>query len=137
MKNSLRLSIALGLCAWLSTIVLAAPMAGKAHGNRMQGAKMGDGMRAERRGGGMDRMAKELGLTDAQKAKMRAIMQAQRPRMKALRENQSLTGDQKMSKMREMRAARMKQMAAILTPVQRKKMQAMMKDRRSQRDHKM
>ncbi len=124
MKNSFRVLIALCLCATIGASAFAAPQGGPAGGmGKMRGAKMG----------GMGRMAQELGLTDAQKAKIKAILQTQMPQMKALRENKTLTPEQKMTKMRALRMAQMKKMEAILTPAQRKKVAAMRAQQRGQR----
>ena len=138
MKNSLRVLAALGLCNLLGGLASAAPQAappaGKMGGPGQMGGRLG-GPGGMRRGGGMgmrrmERMAKEMGLTDAQKAKVKTIMEAQRPQMMALRSNTSLSDDQRRAKMRTMMTAQNKKIAAVLTPAQRKKMETMMKERR-------
>ncbi len=139
MKNSFRLLAAFGLCATLGTSLVsaahAAPDAPKM-GGRMGGPGMG-GPGGRMRGGGgmrgMGRMTKDLNLTDAQKVKIKAMMDASMTQMKAMRGNTSLTPDQKKAKMKTMREANMKKMNAILTPAQRTKMQAMMKERSARR----
>lgn len=141
MKNSFRLLTVLCLGAALSTSVLAAPTDGKMGDGMRMGGRMGEGGKiGGRRGGGMrggsmgrmGRMTQELGLTDAQKAKMKGIMEAQRPQMMALRDDTKLSREQKMTKMRAMNAAQMKKIVAILTPAQRQKMQDSMRERRGQ-----
>lgn len=105
--------LGLSLCGGLLTSsVHAAPGA-----NGKAGKNGKDGMR----GGGM-RMMKELNLTDAQKAKLKPIMEAQRDQMKAMREDTTLDGKAKKAKMKAMRASMEKQVNAILTPDQQKKM---------------
>ncbi len=130
MKNSFRLLTVLGLGAALSTSVWAAPMDGKMGDGKM-GGRRGGGMRG---GGmrGMGRVMQELGLTDAQKAKMKSIMEAQKPQMMALRNDTKLSRDQKMTKMRAISAAQIKKILAVLTPAQRKKVEASMRERRGQ-----
>ena len=76
------------------------------------------------RGGGM-RMMKELNLTDAQKAKLKPIMEAQRDKMMAMRDDTTMDRKTKMAKMKAMRDETAKKVAAILTPDQKKKMAAM------------
>ena len=120
----------LTLGAMLSAPTWAAPGDG-AKGDGPREGKMRGGMRG---GGAMGRMAKELGLTEAQKAQLKAISDAQRPQMKALRGDETLSREQKMEKMRSMRAANMKKMAAVLTPAQRAKWTAKIKEGRAKRE---
>ena len=124
-KSHLRigaLMIGLSLCGGLLTSAHAAPggPGGKAGGK--------GGMR----GGGM-KMMKDLNLTDAQKAKLKPIMAAQMTQMKALRDNTTMDRPTKMAKMKAMRAGMEKQVAAILTPDQKKKLAAMQAQMKAQR----
>ena len=80
-------------------------------------------------GGGMRRMGDELNLTEKQKAKMKAISEASRPKMMAIFQDPKMTREQKMAKIRPIADAQRKQMMAILTPVQRKKAAALMAKR--------
>lgn len=140
MKNSFRLVALLGLCASLTLPVLAQPGAG---GGKMggPGGKMGGRMggpgggRMRGMGGmrGMGRMVKELGLTAAQQAKMKTIMDANRPAMMALFQNKSMSEAEKRTKMRAMGAANAKKMMAILTPAQRAKVTKMQAEQRAGR----
>lgn len=82
-------------------------------------------MHGMRGGGRMKMMADQLGLTDAQKAKMQPIMMSQRQQMMALRTSTTLTPAARMAKMQSIRKASTMQMMAILTPAQRIKMKAM------------
>ena len=105
-----------------------APMGGPMMGRPMHGP-MG-GMRG---GGRMKMMADELGLTDAQKAKMQPILMSSRQQMMALRANTTLTPAARMAKMQSMRKTMMTQMMAILTPAQRTKLKAMRQEQRQAR----
>lgn len=97
---------------------MGSPMGGPMHG------RMG-GMRG---GGRMKMMADQLGLTDAQKAKMQPIMMGSRQQMMALRTNTTLTPAARMAKMQSIRKASTTQMMALLTPVQRTKYKAMQQE---------
>jgi Spy/CpxP family protein refolding chaperone len=97
-----------------------------------------EGRRGGRRDGGrmMERMAKELNLSAGQKTKIQAIMKESRERGRKIRENKSLSEDQKRAKMRENREATRKRMDAVLTATQKKKL-AVMRTQMQQRmrDH--
>ena len=99
------------------------PMGGPMHG------PMG-GMRG---GGRMKMMADQLGLTDAQKAKMQPILMGSRQQMMALHANTSMTPAVRMAKMQSMRKTMNAQMMAILTPAQRVKLKAMRQQQRQAR----
>ncbi len=109
----------------MATTSFAAPQkpAGKGAG------KGGPGGRGGMRGGPM-RMMKELNLTAAQQTKIKAIMEASRPQMKALRENTKLSEQDKHAQMMKMRKAQMEKINAVLTPAQRTKFAAMQKEMR-------
>jgi Spy/CpxP family protein refolding chaperone len=106
------------------------PMGGPMHGpmgGPMHGGYGGGG------GGRMKKMAGELGLTDAQKSKMMAMMTASRQQAEAVRNNTKLTPAARMAKMQALQASNRSKMMAIMTPAQRTKMQAMMQARRGGR----
>jgi protein CpxP len=134
-RNSMKIRLftvlpALALLSLLGSTVSAAPTtapAGKTGLNGRPGQPGGGRMR------GMQRMANELGLTEAQKKKLMANMRATMPSYRALREDTKLTPDQKRAKMRSLREENQKKINAILTPAQRKKLETMMKERRNQR----
>lgn len=79
------------------------------------GGQGGRGMRF------LQRMGDELNLTAAQKAKLQPIAKASREKMMALRDDQTLTEDQRRAKFKAIRDERNKKIAAILTPAQKKK----------------
>jgi protein CpxP len=78
-------------------------------------------MRASRRG----QMAKELGLTPEQQGKLRETMKAGRQQRRAVLQNSSLTDNQKLAQLKQIRQATRTQMASILTPEQLAKWQQM------------
>lgn len=94
-----------------------------------KGEKGGRGMAAKR----MRFMARELNLTDSQKAQLKPIFQQQRAQMQALKADTSLTQEQKREKFQQLRADGRKQFLAILTPEQQQKLREL-RSRREQRD---
>lgn len=75
-----------------------------------------------------DRIAKlntELGLTDEQKAKVKPVFAANAEKMKALRDDKSLTREQKQEKFRALGEDLSAQIKPILTPEQLVKWQTM------------
>ena len=85
------------------------------------------------RGHMMERMAQELNLSSSQKTRLQNIMKESRERGRKIRENTSLSQDQKRTKMRENRMATKKRMDAVLTSDQKKKLAAMRSKMRAQR----
>lgn len=89
--------------------------------------------RGERRGPGgpnLQALAEELGLSAEQKAQLEPIMKAQAEKRRALRDDQSLTREQRMEKMRAIMEEGNKAISAVLTPEQMakyKEMQAKMR----------
>jgi protein CpxP len=73
--------------------------------------------------GRMD-IAKMLDLTDDQKAKVQPIMDAQREKMRAVMQDDSLSQDDKRTKMKAIRDDTTAQLKPILTPEQLQKWQA-------------
>jgi Spy/CpxP family protein refolding chaperone len=80
-------------------------------------------------------MLEQLNLTADQKPKVQAIMDAQRQKMRDLRQDTSLTPDDRRAKMQVLRDDMATQMKAVLTPEQFDKWQKMpqpgMRDRRN------
>lgn len=68
------------------------------------------------------RLAQALGLTDAQKAQIKSILQAQRPKVQAVRQNSSLSPEEKKSQLKAIGKETRAQIAAILTPEQKQKL---------------
>jgi Spy/CpxP family protein refolding chaperone len=70
-------------------------------------------------------MARELDLTDAQKAQLKPMFQEQREKMQALKANTSLTQEQKREQFKQLREDGRKQFLAVLTPQQQQKLRDM------------
>lgn len=66
-----------------------------------------------------------LNLTDQQKTQMQSIMQTQRQQMQSIRQDSSLTAEQRQQKMQELRQSTHQQMMGILTPEQQQQWQSM------------
>jgi Spy/CpxP family protein refolding chaperone len=82
------------------------------------------------RGASMERLAQILNLTDAQKAQVQPILDAERQKMRDLRENTSLSMDEKRAQVKEIREKTTAQMQPVLTPEQFAKWQNMNHARR-------
>jgi Spy/CpxP family protein refolding chaperone len=87
--------------------------------------------RGQQRGDRMQRMAKELNLTAAQKARLQPILENSRQQMKALRSNTSLSPEQKRTRMRAIHEATQTKIRSILTTDQRRKLDEMKRQRKN------
>ncbi|RYY59197.1 MAG: hypothetical protein EOO12_16460 [Chitinophagaceae bacterium] len=97
------------------------------HGRRSDGQARGDkGARGER-GERFQKMQQELNLTADQQQRMKAIRDQYRPQLEAIRQDQSLTQEQKKARSKELFKAQSEQMKAVLTPAQQEKMKSMRK----------
>ncbi len=67
-------------------------------------------------------LAEQLNLTDEQKEKLKPIVQEQAEKLKALREDTTLSQQDKIAKFREIQQAGQEKIKAILTPEQQQKM---------------
>ena len=76
-----------------------------------------------------DTIAKELGLTDDQKAKVKIVLEDQQTQMKALHEDTTLSPADKKAKFMELRKASQAKMKEILTADQYEKWQKHMEHR--------
>ena len=74
---------------------------------------------------GFDRMAEQLNLTEDQKPKVQSIMKAQMDKMRGLRQDTSLTPEDRKAKMKAIREDSAAQMKAVLTAEQFQKWQDM------------
>jgi Spy/CpxP family protein refolding chaperone len=87
------------------------------------------GGRADRRGGGMERLLAELDLSETQRTQVQSIMEKHREATQPLREQmRSAQGREDMNSVRDqMRAAQQKlrdELSAVLTPEQRQQLEA-------------
>jgi len=79
-----------------------------------------------------DMIAKELGLTDDQKAKVKTAMEEQQSKMKALHDDNTIAKEDKRAKAKEIRDSFVASMKEILTPEQFTKWQSHMPQHRPQ-----
>jgi len=84
----------------------------------------------------MKGLAKKLNLTDAQKAQIKSIMKEQRPKVRAIRQDNSLTPEQKKAKLQALRKETQEKIAAILTPEQKEKMKELRQQHGRRHGHK-
>lgn len=101
---------------------------------RKASAKKGDFKNGSGRKGDFKRSGdfeKELGLTQEQKDKMAKIRADYRSQFETVRNDNSLTKEQKKTKMHDLMKAQQEQMKTVLTKEQIEKMQSLKKDRSS------
>ena len=82
----------------------------------------------------MAMLAEKLGLTDAQKAQFQQINKDMWQQGRAIRQNSSLTDDQKKQKIRELRQQSHKQMFSVLTPEQKEKLKQMREEHKKEQE---
>jgi len=87
----------------------------------------GEGRREMRPGQMGERMADELGLTEAQRTSLKALNQEELAAMKALRDDTSVAKEDKRAQLQELRKGYMEKRQALMTPEQRTKAEAMRK----------
>jgi protein CpxP len=78
----------------------------------------------------VENLSKQLDLTDDQKTKVRAIFEDEMKQRQGLREDSSLSREDRMEKMRVINQSTREQTEKILTDDQKKKYEAMMKENR-------
>jgi len=93
------------------------------------GRRQGGGDSVERVKQRLAEMQTSLGLTADQMAQVAAIFESQRPALEALRDDQSLSREQRREKMMDIRKTAEPQFTAILTPEQMTKWEAERKQR--------
>jgi Spy/CpxP family protein refolding chaperone len=81
----------------------------------------------------MKEVSKELGLTEQQKEKLKPILQAEMEKLKALRDDTSLSRRAKFKALRAIQSEYKPQVKAVLTPEQYKKWEKMRAERRAGR----
>ncbi|HKT25806.1 MAG TPA: Spy/CpxP family protein refolding chaperone [Terriglobales bacterium] len=82
-----------------------------------------------------EKFAEALNLTPEQKADLKSIHENTRQQAQAIKNDSSLTADQKKAKFKELRKSSREQMMAKLTPDQQKKFKEMRAERRGHRRH--
>lgn len=83
-----------------------------------QGPRAGEGRVAI-----LEKVAKALGLTDEQKADIKSIVEQRRAKVMAVRENKSLSPEQKREQVKEILQSSFQQIKGILTPDQQQKLE--------------
>lgn len=95
----------------------------------LRAAAEGDSAKGKRehhsKGNPGERVKKELGLTDDQSEKMKAIQQDSEAQLKALRENTALSPEEKKAAFKQIHEATKAKVDAILTPEQAAKIEKM------------
>ena len=84
-------------------------------------------------GGRGKKFAEALNLTPEQKADLKSIRENERQQAQAIKNDTSLTAEQKKAKFKELRKSSHEQMMAKLTPDQQKKLKEMRKEHRGHR----
>jgi Spy/CpxP family protein refolding chaperone len=72
----------------------------------------------------LQQLSSELNLTDDQKSQIKGIVQDEVQQLKTVKDDASLSPDQKKAKVAEIRQSHKSQMSSILTPEQQKKLDA-------------
>ena len=80
-----------------------------------------------------EKFAEKLNLTPEQKADLKSIRENEKQQAQAIKNDSSLTPDQKKAKFKELRKSSHEQMMAKLTPDQQAKFKEMRKERRGHR----
>jgi periplasmic protein CpxP/Spy len=82
----------------------------------------------------LERLSKELKLTDEQKTQLKPILEDQQKQFQALRDDNTLTREKRRSKLQEIRQSTQEQMNSVLTSDQQAKLKKMYEIRRSRWD---
>ena len=82
----------------------------------------------------MQMLAEKLGLTDQQKQQFQAIQKNMWQQGRSIRQDSSLTDDQKREKMQELRKQAHKEMFEVLTPEQKEQLKQMRQQHQQQKD---
>lgn len=89
---------------------------------------------AQRQRQHMAMLAEKLGLTDAQKAQFQQINKDMWQQGRAIRQDSSLTDDQKKEKIQDLRKQSHKQLFGILTPEQKEKLKQMREEHKKEQE---
>lgn len=81
------------------------------------------------------KMAQKLNLTQQQQDQLKPMFEKQREEAKAIRQDNSLTSEQKKEKMQALRQQTQSQMNQVLTPEQQQQLQQMRENRKQHRNH--
>ena len=132
MKKLLILTSAILIFGGVCVLLAADQPSGKGAGDK---GKAGQGMKMGRGEMGLG-LYSRLNLTDDQKAKITEIMKSRHDQLSALKEDNSLTKEQKREKMKSIMESTQKQMDEVLTPEQNQQLEqlrAQMKEKMKER----
>ena len=93
-----------------------------------------DGRRAMQPGQRLERLSKELKLTDEQKAQLKPILEDEQKQFEALRNDDTLSREERWSKMQEIRQSSHERMNSVLTSDQQAKLKKMHESRQRRWD---
>ena len=124
-------ALALGASVAVASVCGAQPAGQKRPPTGQPGARPGVRPGGPGGAGFMQRMAEQLKLTEAQKTKLKPIFEAQQKEAMALRQNTSLSEDQRRTKMRAIFTNSQAKMKKILTAEQNKKLTEMLANLRN------
>ena len=128
--KNIRRTAALLLCS-VSLVLPALAQTGSTDGAPPQGQQQGPPPGGGRRGGGpeqrLERMTKELNLSADQQTKIKAILEDGRTKMMALRNDESVSQDDKRAKMGELMKAENLNIKVVLDDTQKAKFDEMEK----------
>jgi periplasmic protein CpxP/Spy len=113
--------IALLLAVCMTSVLALAQYGGQGHRHQMPSVD-----------DQVNRLSENLNLTDSQKTQARAILQDQQDKMNALRQNTSLSREDRHSKMMEIHQTASGQIRGLLNEDQQKKYDAMEKERQQE-----
>jgi Spy/CpxP family protein refolding chaperone len=118
------------------TALMFIPLGMQAQEQSQTASPQGQGRRAaaQRQRQHMAMLAEKLGLTDAQKAQFQQITKDMWQQGRAIRQDSSLTDDQKKQKIQELRQQSHKQMFGILTPEQKEKLKQMREEHKKEQE---
>lgn len=116
--NKLSLVAALALGGLMACASLATAQDNK---DSKSGSGQGQGRRGMSVDARMERLTTELSLTDAQKPKVKAVLEETQKKMRELRDDSSLSQDQRREKFTAVREDETKALKPILTPEQMEK----------------
>jgi periplasmic protein CpxP/Spy len=126
MKKSLFYVAAIFMLLAGSCAVYAQMAPSQEQGGGQWGRGQGQPMTADQR---LQRMTQQLNLTDAQQQQIKPILENESKQMQALREDSSLSQDDRMSKMKQIRQESSSQIKPILNADQQKQFEEMMSRR--------
>ena len=108
----------------LSAIFLAAAMTAQTTPAPSDNAAPAPHKMHMRHGGGFERMAQQLNLSDQQKTQIQGFKQAERQQAASIKDNASLTPEQKREQFKQLRQSTHQQVLGVLTPEQQQQMKA-------------